>query len=616
MKLSKKQKRELLKIALGVILYVGAVVLTHAVEVHPALRIAAFMPAYLVLGLPIVIKAARNLLHGNMLDENFLMSIASVGAFILGECSEGVAVMLFDRVGEFFEDYAVSRSRKNIADLVDLCPDTALVLRDGQTVECMPDEVAVGETVIVLPGQKVPLDGVVTEGESTFDTSCITGESVPKTATAGERAVSGFINGQGKIAVRVEKAYEDSTVAKILSLIEDATEKKSKSEHLITRFARVYTPIVVACAAALAVIPSALHFAFPAIIAPPTEWIYRAMLFLVVSCPCALVISVPLSFFGGIGGASKHGVLIKGSNYLELLAKADTFVFDKTGTLTKGTFSVTQVVPEGMSEEELIMLAASAEKYSTHPIAKAIASAYNGQSLDGQVSELAGKGVCAQMDGSTVLVGNAALLKENGVEVRTQAVGKTAVYVARDGKYAGVIFISDSLKENAASCIAALNRVGKTVMLSGDSAQVAQEVAREAGIKEVKAELLPQDKVSHLEELRTGGVCAFCGDGMNDAPSLALADVGIAMGGVGSDAAIEAADVVIMDDDPLKIVTARAFASKTVRIVRQNIVFALGIKIGVMLLGAAGLASMWGAVFADVGVLILAVANSMRASRI
>lgn len=616
MKFSKKQKRELTKIAAGTLLYVGAVVLTHMVELHLALQIAAFMPAYLVLGLPIVIKAARNLFNGNMLDENFLMSIASIGAFILGECSEGVAVMLFDRVGEFFEDYAVSRSRKNISDLVDLCPDTALVLKDGEAVECMPDEVAVGETVIVLPGQKVPLDGVVVEGESTFDTSCITGESVPKAAMAGERAVSGFINGQGKIAVRVEKAYEDSTVAKILSLIEDATEKKSKSEHLITRFARVYTPIVVACAAALAVIPSALHFAFPAVIASPSEWIYRAMLFLVVSCPCALVISVPLSFFGGIGGASKQGVLIKGSNYLELLAKADTFVFDKTGTLTKGTFSVTRVESKGMSEEELLKFAASAEKYSTHPIAKAVASAYKGQSLDAQVSEEAGKGVRAQIAGSTVLVGSARLLKENGVEVQDDAPGKTAVYVAKDGEYAGVIFISDTLKENAVSCVAALNRVGKTVMLSGDSAQVARDVAREAGIKEVKAELLPQDKVAHLEELRKGGVCAFCGDGMNDAPSLALADVGIAMGGVGSDAAIEAADVVIMDDDPSKIVLARAFASKTVRIVRQNIVFALGIKIGVMLLGAVGLASMWGAVFADVGVLILAVGNAMRASRV
>ncbi len=616
MKLARKQKRELAEIIVGAAMYIGAVATTAFLELG-GWSFLLFLPSYLVLGFPIIKKAAKNLTHGNMLDENFLMSIASVGAFILGECSEGVAVMLFDRVGEFFEDYAVRRSRGNIAELMSLCPEYANIIRDGELVTVDPAEVSVGDTVAVLPGERVPLDGVILSGESSFDTAALTGESVPTDVGVGDKAVSGFINLSGKLEIRVEKAYEDSTVAKVLALIEDATEKKSRSENFITRFARVYTPIVVGCAASLAVIPSVLHLIMPSIITAGAEvWVYRALLFLVVSCPCALVISVPMSFFGGIGGASQKGVLIKGSNYIEMLSKADTFVFDKTGTLTHGTFTVTDVSPVGVSEKGLVHLAASAESFSTHPIARALCAHADDVIAPSEVTELAGRGVRALIDGKTVLVGNGKLMEENSVEYTPAKAGKTAVYVASEGVYVGSISLGDKIKDEAKSAVTALNRTGKTVMLTGDVQAVADAVAKDIGIKEYYCGLLPHEKVEHLEKLQKDGTCVFCGDGINDAPSLALAHVGVAMGGVGSDAAIEAADVVIMDDNPEKLVTARSISRKTMGIVRQNIVFSLVIKIGFMLLGALGLASMWGAVFADVGVLILAVANSMRAGRV
>ncbi len=617
MKLNKRQKKELVRIGAGVALYLAAVIAGHTLALPHPVKILLFVPGYFVLALPVLIKAAKNIAHGNMMDENFLMSIASIGAFILGEGSEGTAVMLFNRVGGFFEDYAVTRSRKGVTDLLSLCPEYATIERDGKLEQVSTDEIPVGSTVVVLPGERVPLDGEIVSGETVFDTSPLTGESIPRTARVGDTAVSGYINLKGKIEVRTQKEYEDSTVAKILSLIEDATEKKSKSEHLITRFARIYTPIVVALALALALIPSLLHAAFPALVPQGVgTWVYRAMLFLVVSCPCALVVSVPLGFFGGIGGASRKGVLIKGSNYLELLAKADTFVFDKTGTLTRGTFTVTELVPQGVDGQQLLALAASAERYSAHPIAAAIAASYTGDLREAQVEEVAGKGLRARIDGAQVLVGSAGLLKENGVAFEAPACEKTVVHIARDGVYCGAILISDTLKPDAADTVAALAPYAKTVMLSGDGEAVAHAVARELGIAEVHASLLPQDKAAYLEQLSKGHVCAFCGDGMNDAPSLALADVGIAMGGAGSGAAIEAADVVIMDDKPSKIVLARKYAKKTVRICRENIIFSLAIKCGVMVFGALGLASMWAAVFADVGVLIIAIANSMRASRV
>ena len=616
MKFSKKQKRELTEITVGAALYITAVVASALAELG-VWSFLLLLPSYFVLGFPIMKKAVKNLAHGNMLDENFLMSIASVGAFILGECSEGVAVMLFDRVGEFFEDYAVRRSRGNIAELMSLCPEYANIIRDGELVTVDPAEVSVGDTVVVLPGERVPLDGVILSGASSFDTAALTGESVPTDVSAGDKAVSGFINLSGKLEIRVEKAYEDSTVAKVLALIEDATEKKSRSENFITRFARVYTPIVVGCAASLAVIPSVLNLMLPSVITAGAEvWVYRALLFLVVSCPCALVISVPMSFFGGIGGASKKGVLIKGSNYIEMLSKADTFVFDKTGTLTHGTFTVTEVEAAGISDRELIRLAASAESCSTHPIARALCAHADEVSVPHEVTELAGRGVRAVIDGKTVLVGNGKLMDESSVSYIPARDGKTTVYVAADGVYVGSISLGDKVKDEAKSAVSALNRTGKTVMLTGDVQAVAEAVAKDVGIKEYHCGLLPHEKVEHLEKLQERGTCVFCGDGINDAPSLALADVGVAMGGVGSDAAIEAADVVIMDDNPEKLVVARRVARKTMGIVRQNIAFSLVIKIGFMILGALGLASMWGAVFADVGVLILAVANSMRAGRV
>lgn len=615
MKLSRGQKREVTQIIIGALLYIAAVAVMHFSHLPPIYGLAIFAPSYLILAMPILIKAVKNLLHLNMLDENFLMTVASIGAFALLECSEGAAVMLFDRVGEFFEDYAVSKSRKDISSLVDLCPDYANVVRDGELVEVLPDEVEIGETIVVMPGEKVPLDGRIVSGDTSFDTSGLTGESAPRDAHAGDSAVSGYINLSGKIEIITEKAYTESTVSKILELIETATDKKSKSENFITRFARVYTPIVVGAALALALIPSLLHLAVPEIVTGGFDtWVYRALLFLVVSCPCALVVSVPLSFFGGIGGASRSGVLIKGSNYIELLSKADLFVFDKTGTLTKGTFSVSDVISD--DPEKTLYFAACAEQYSLHPIARAIKAKADRTLPECEVREIAGKGVCAEFDGHTVYAGNARLMEENGIPLREADTAGTVVYAACDGEYMGAVIISDEIKDDAQRAVKELGSFAETVMLSGDNGIAVGKYAAQLGVKKAIGNLLPQDKVTEFEKLKKDRVAVFTGDGINDAPVLAMADVGVAMGALGSDAAIEAADVVIMDDAPSKLLTARRFAVKTMRIVYQNIIFALTVKIGIMLLGAFGLANMWAAVFADVGVLILAVANSIRASKI
>lgn len=617
MKLSKKQKREAVKIAIGGGLFLAGWAVSALSGLPRVYGLALYAPAYLILGLPIVVKAVKNVLHGNMLDENFLMSIASIGAFSLLECAEGVAVMLFDRVGNFFEDYALGRSRRNIADLVTLTPDYANLLQQGQVERVLPEAVAVGQTVVVLPGEKVPLDGVITSGETAFDTSGLTGESLPRSAGVGDEAISGFINLSGKIEMMVKKEYSESTVSKILALIESATDKKSRSENFITKFARVYTPIVVGLAAAICLFPTLLHAAAPGLVAEGFSiWFYRAMLFLIVSCPCALVISVPLTFFGGIGGASKRGVLIKGSNYMEVLAKADLFVFDKTGTLTEGALRVSQTEPSGVPEKELLYWAAAAEQYSTHPIAKAITAAADGSLPPAQVTEIAGKGLCASVASERILAGNGLLMEEFGVDYTPAVSEKTLVYVAKGERFIGTIYVSDTLKKEAYDTVKALGRFADTVILSGDAEPVAQAVGRSLGVGKVYAGLLPQDKVNRLEALKEGHVCAFTGDGMNDAPVLAMADVGIAMGGIGSDAAIEAADIVIMDDNPAKILDARSFSRKTLRIVKQNIAFSLAVKIGVMVFGVFGAANMWQAVVADVGVMILAVINAMRAAKL
>ena len=614
MTFSPSQKRETVKISVGTLLYIAAILISHFADIPEIFGLVLFAPSYIILAAPTLIKAVKNISRGNMLDENFLMAVASLGAFALFDFSEGVAVMLFNRVGGFFEDYAVAKSRKDISELVNLSPDHANLLRDGELTEVFPDEVKVGETIVVLPGEKVPLDGKIISGATSFDTSGLTGESVPRDAKAGDAAISGYINLSGKIEVETEKEYADSTVSKILELIETATDKKSKSENFITRFARVYTPIVVSVALLIAVIPSLLHLIIPDIVtAGFAEYIRRALLFLVVSCPCALVVSVPLTFFGGIGGASKSGVLIKGSNYIEMLAKADLFVFDKTGTLTKGAFSVTEIISD--NEKETLFSAAVAEQYSNHPIAKAIKAKVGETLPTAEVTEEAGKGVRAVYGEHTVLVGNSLLLEENNISFeKTDRIG-TIVYVALDGRYLGSIVISDEIKEDSEAAIKKINTFADTVILSGDSPETARAVAQRLSVKRAIGGLLPQDKVAEFEKMKSGRVAVFTGDGINDAPVLAMADVGVAMGGLGQDAAIEAADIVIMDDSPSKLIKARERAAKTMRIVYENITFSLFVKIGIMVLGALGLAGMWAAVFADTGVMILAVCNAVRASR-
>lgn len=611
--MSKKQKKGLVRIGAGAVLLVAA----YLLPVEGWASLVAFLVPYAVVGWDVLWKAVRNILHGQVFDENFLMVLATIGAFATGEYSEGVAVMLFYQVGEWFQRYAVGRSRRSIAALMDIRPDHAnLVGPDGTARQVDPDEVQVGDVILVKPGERVPLDGTVLEGNSMLDTAALTGESVPRRTAEGDTVISGCINGSGLLRVRVEKPYGESTVAKILDLVENAGEKKAKAENFITKFARWYTPAVVIAALALAVLP-------PMVLGGGwADWVRRALIFLVISCPCALVISVPLSFFGGIGGASKRGILVKGGAYMEVLANARTVVFDKTGTLTKGVFSVTAVHPHEIDKTHLVELAALAESYSTHPIAVSLRAAYGKTPDAARVAgyeELSGRGVRARVDGHTVCVGNGRLMDEAGAQWHECHLTGTVAHVAVDGSYAGHIVISDEVKPDAAAAIAALKEAGvkKTVMLTGDAREVGEAVAKQLGIDEAYTQLLPADKVEHMERLLArqpkGEALAFVGDGVNDAPVLARADVGIAMGGIGSDAAIEAADVVLMDDKPSKLAEAVRISRRTLRIVHQNIAFALVVKALVLALGALGMATMWEAVFADVGVMVLAILNAMRA---
>ncbi len=613
--MTRKQKRLLTRILIAAVLFL----LGSCLPLPELGSMIVFLSCYAVIGWDIVWKAITNILHGQVFDENFLMTIATIGALILGEYSEGVAVMLFYQVGEWFQSYAVSKSRKSISSLMDIRPDYANVEREGELVQVDPDEVAIGDTIVVKPGERVPLDGIILKGTSALDTAALTGESLPRDVEPGMNVISGCINQTGILTIQTTKEFGESTVAKILDLVENASDKKGKTENFISRFARYYTPVVVFSAIALALLPPIIlqqHFHI---------WIYRALTFLVISCPCALVISIPLSFFGGIGGASKLGVLVKGSNYLESLAHTEVVVFDKTGTLTKGSFGVTEIQPVGVAENELLRLAAYAEDYSNHPISLSIKKAY-GKSIDSSrisdVKEIAGHGVQAVIDGKTVLAGNAKLMnKENIKFTPSKSIG-TVVYVACDRKYIGCLVIEDEVKEDAAAAIAELKKTGvkQTVMLTGDSDAVGQKVAKRLGLDRAYTELLPADKVDREEELMKSksekGKLVFVGDGINDAPVLARADVGIAMGGLGSDAAIEAADVVLMTDEPSKISAVIKIARKTIRIANQNIVFALGVKFLVLILGAIGKANMWAAVFADVGVSVIAILNAIRAMRV
>lgn len=612
--MTKKQKKMLVRIFISAVLFLAVVLMPlNGIE-----RIAAFIVPYLVIGWDVLWKAIRNIAHGQIFDENFLMALATVGAFGTGEFPEAVAVMLFYQVGEWFQGYAVGRSRQSIAKLMDIRPDYANIEQNGKLVEVDPEEVSIGQTIVIKAGERIPLDGIVLEGKSTVDTAALTGESLPRDVDPGDDVISGCINQNGLLRVRVTKEFGESTVAKILDLVENASAKKAKAENFITKFARYYTPCVVIGAVLLALVP-------PLIVGGWTMWIQRALIFLVISCPCALVISVPLSFFGGIGGASKCGILVKGGNYLEVLAKTQTVVFDKTGTLTKGVFNVTAIHPEQCSEAELLEMAAYAESYSDHPISRSLKEAY-AERIDAlrvsQVEEISGRGVHATIDGKRVCVGNDKLMENIGVSWHPCHRVGTTVHVAIDGVYAGHIVISDEIKQDAAKAIRQLKAEGveKTVMLTGDAKAVGESVAKELGLDEVYTQLLPADKVEKVEQLlnhRQGnGKLAFVGDGINDAPVLSRADLGIAMGAMGSDAAIEAADVVLMDDQPSKIATAIRIAKKTLGIVKQNIVFALAIKGLFLIMGAFGVANMWEAVFADVGVAIIAILNAMRALKV
>ena len=609
-------KKTLWRLILGAAVYAAALVIkSNIIWLSPLL----FGISFLCIGGDIVFKALRNISHGRVFDENFLMSIATIGAFIIGEYPEGVAVMLFYQVGELFQSYAVDKSRKSIAELMDICPDYANVKINEEIIRKSPEEVQIGDIIVIKAGEKVPLDGTVIDGNSMIDTSALTGESVPREAKPGDDILSGCINVNGVLTARVTKEFGESTVSKILDLVENASSKKSNSERFITKFARYYTPVVVIVAVLMAVIPPMLLEG-----ASYQDWIYRALSFLVVSCPCALVVSIPLSFFGGLGGASRKGVLIKGSNYLEAMAQAEIVVFDKTGTLTKGVFKVQNVTSKIMPSEELLMLTAFAENYSNHPISVSLRQAY-GKEIDNSaissVEEVSGHGVIAQVMGRTVAAGNGKLMASLNVPYDFQEEFGTVVHVAVDGNYAGYIVITDEVKEDAAKAINDLKRTGiQTVMLTGDNRVVAEKIAEELGLDKVYSELLPGDKVEKLEELfaqkTEKGKIAFVGDGINDAPVLARADIGVAMGGLGSDAAIEAADIVIMTDEPSRLLTAIKISKKTIRIAHQNIVFAIGIKALVLLLSAAGITTMWAAVFSDVGVTVLAVINSFRALQV
>ena len=614
--MTRKQKKMLLRIAVSAVLLVAAVLIPY----EGPWRFLLFLPAYFVIGWDVLWRAIRNIAHGQVFDENFLMALATVGAFCTGffgegEYPEAVFVMLFYQVGELFQSYAVGKSRKSIASLMDIRPDYANVEREGKLIQVDPEEVAVGDAITVKAGERIPLDGVVLEGQSMVNTSALTGESVPRQVQPGDDVISGCVNQSGLLRVQVTKPFGESTVQKILDLVENSSSKKAKAENFITKFARYYTPIVVFGALALALVP-------PLFLGDWVGWVQKALIFLVVSCPCALVISVPLSFFGGIGGASRQGILVKGGNYLEVLANTEIVVFDKTGTLTQGVFNVTAIHPEESSESSLLEMAALAESYSDHPISRSLKEAY-GKEIDasrvGEVEEISGRGVRAQVDGKTVCAGNDKLMEEIGVSWHPCHHVGTTVHVAVEGQYIGHIVISDQVKPDAKEAIAALKAQGvkKTVMLTGDAKAVGESVARDLGLDEAYTQLLPGDKVERVEALLSEtspkGKLAFVGDGINDAPVLSRADIGIAMGALGSDAAIEAADIVLMDDKPSKIVKAMEISKRTLRIVRQNIVFALAVKLLVLALTPFGLSNMWEAVFADVGVMVIAILNASRA---
>lgn len=606
--MTRKQQIRLIRILISAVILIAGMLS----PLSGVVQLIVFLAAYLIAGYDVLLRAVKNIFRGNIFDENFLMALATVGALLIQEYPEGVAVMVFYQVGELFQDIAVAKSRRSISELMDLRPDYANILVDGALQKVDPDEVAVGDVFVVKPGEKIPLDGVIREGESFLDTAALTGESIPRQCHAGDEVLSGFVNGSGILQITASKSFGESTASKILDMVENAAAKKTRAENFITKFARYYTPAVVIAAVLLAFLP-------PMILSESfAMWIHRALIFLVVSCPCALVISVPLAFFGGLGGASKAGVLIKGSNYFEGLSKVSTVVFDKTGTLTKGKFVVSKILPEGVDENTLLEIAAHAEAFSSHPIAVSIREKY-GKVDETQVSdvkEIAGKGTSAVYRGKPVLAGNAALMETAGITPPADERAGTVVYTAYDGQYIGSISISDTVKPDSAETVHTLKAMGiKTVMLTGDNEKTAAAVAKQVGVDTVYAGLLPADKVEYTEQLlaeKKDGSLIFVGDGINDAPVLSRADVGIAMGGVGSDAATEAADAVIMKDDPSAVLKAIRIAKKTMRIARQNIVFALAVKFAVLILGALGFATMWDAVFADVGVAILAILNSVR----
>lgn len=624
-----KRGKEILRVSIGAALFVAAVIIValaapaldslQAALPYPFLSLVIFLVPYLVLGWPVLKKAARNIAAGHVFDENFLMCVATIGALCLAEFPEAVAVMLFYQIGDLFEDYAVDKSRDSIAEMMDICPEQAYIERNGEIEAVDPDEVEIGTIIVVRPGERVPLDGVIVKGGTELDTAALTGESLPRNVFTGDPIASGSINLSSTIYIETTKEFEDSTVSRILELVEDAASEKAPMENFITRFARYYTPIVCLLALLIAIIPpffTGFDWA---------DWVQRALIFLVVSCPCALVISVPLSFFGGIGGASKRGILIKGSNYLEALSHAKTILFDKTGTITKGTFSVSKIEPIGMSREELLRIAAMAEAYSNHPIALSIRKEHEAPlDLDrvSETTEIAGQGVRCVIDGQVVLAGNARLMEANGIAAAMNETKTTVLHIAIDGEYRGSIEVEDTIKEDSVEAIQRIKELGvaHTVMLTGDREEVAAHIAREAGLDEYHAGLLPEGKIdflrSYLDEAPKGEKVAFVGDGINDAPALIRSDVGIAMGAMGSDAAIEAADIVFMDDKLSRLADGIGISRKTMRIVYQNIVFALGVKLLVLVLAALGIANMWEAIFADVGVSVIAILNAMRALKV
>lgn len=624
-----KRGKEILRVSIGAALFVAAVIIValaapalgslQATLPYPLLSLAIFLVPYLVLGWPVLKKAARNIAAGHIFDENFLMCVATIGALCLAEFPEAVAVMLFYQIGDLFEDYAVDKSRDSIAEMMDICPEQAYIERNGEIEAVDPDEVEIGTIIVVRPGERVPLDGIIVKGETELDTAALTGESLPRNVFTGDPIASGSINLSSTIYIETTKEFEDSTVSRILELVEDAASEKAPMENFITRFARYYTPIVCLLALLIAIIPpffTGFDWA---------DWVQRALIFLVVSCPCALVISVPLSFFGGIGGASKRGILIKGSNYLEALSHVKTILFDKTGTITKGTFSVSKIAPVSMSREELLRIAAMAEAYSNHPIALSIRKEHEAPlDLDrvSETTEIAGQGVRCVIDGQVVLAGNARLMEANGIAATMNETKTTVLHIAIDGEYRGSIEVEDTIKEDSVEAIQRIKELGvaHTVMLTGDREEVAAHIAREAGLDEYHAGLLPEGKIdflrSYLDEAPKGEKVAFVGDGINDAPALIRSDVGIAMGAMGSDAAIEAADIVFMDDKLSRLADGIGISRKTMRIVYQNIVFALGVKLLVLVLAALGVANMWEAIFADVGVSVIAILNAMRALKV